>query len=369
MKRALSNLRLNLLGPKHHGKADNSDGDVSGDRSDDDDHLTGGQTTPHPSGLDKRLPQILHGFQQVCGALVPPSLARKASCPPPPSPLHRTTVEGESGGDEEDGGSGSGGAGTTATTTTTTTAGVASASTAAAATPPEEEEIDSPSSSATPSAVTSASASTAASSAATSFSVPDRHVFSSLSSGEREKDSLRLTASALLEGKDTPPATPRGTTSAGSALNSAAATTTTTTPTSNPTPPPPPSRQPTGTLTPTSGSTSSGATNSSSGGQHNTPTVGPPKGKMVVRIQEARGLRSSKDPYVVCTFESNEFISKGPKKDETGAGEPQDKNGASAGIAIPMKSRQSSSTSLSELQGTISKKGTTNPKWEHEAVL
>ncbi|KAI5841135.1 kinase-like domain-containing protein [Morchella snyderi] len=313
MKRALSNLRLNLLGPKHHGKADNSDGDVPGYRSDDDDHLTGGQTTPHPSGLDKRLPQILHGFQQVCGALVPPSLARKASCPPPPSPLHRTIVDEEGGGDEEDGGSGSGGAGTTTTTGTATPATTASASTAAAAvaTPPEEEEIDSPSPSATPST--------------------------------REKDSLRLTASALLEGKDTPPATPRGTTSAGSALN--------------------------GTLTPTSGSTSSGATNSSSAGQHNTPTVGPPKGKMVVRIQEARGLRSSRDPYVVCTFESNEFISKGPKKDETGAGEPQDKNSGSAGIAIPMKSRQSSSTSLSELQGTISKKGTTNPKWEHEAVF
>lgn len=91
---------------------------------------------------------------------------------------------------------------------------------------------------------------------------------------------------------------------------------------------------------------------------------------MVVRILEARNLRPSKEPYVVCTFESNEFISKGPKREETSTGESPEKNGGLGGIAIPMKSRQSSSTSLSELQGGGAKKaGTTNPKWEHEAVL
>lgn len=303
MKRAISNLRLNLLGPRR--KTDSIDG---GDRSDDDDHLSG-QTTPHPSGLDKRLPQILHGFQQVCGALVTPILARKSSCTPSllERSLPHTKVEAGVGGDFP---------------------------------------------------YSPASTSTSSSTATSRSASTTRHVSPScFSAAAKEKgEALRLTASAFLEGKDTPPATPRGTTSAGSALNGTSAIT------SNPAPP----RPVPGNITPVSGSTSSGTKDAT----HAAPTVGPPKGKMVVRILEARNLRPSKEPYVVCTFESNEFISKGPKKEEMGAGESPEKNGALAGIAIPMKSRQSSSTSLSELQGGGAKKaGTPNPKWEHEAVL
>ena len=40
-----------------------------------------------------------------------------------------------------------------------------------------------------------------------------------------------------------------------------------------------------------------------------------PKGKLLVKIDEARGLTPSYDPYVVCVFEWNEYISRGPKHD------------------------------------------------------
>lgn len=323
MKRAISNLRMNLLGPRR--KTDIADDET---RSDDDDHLSG-QTTPHPSGLDKRLPQILHGFQQVCGALITPILARKSSCAPS---LLEDSAEVEVGGAE----SSSYSPASTFSTATATTSRSASSRTTAA---------------------------TTTNTAATHT----RHVSPSyfFPAPATEKDgALKLTAAAFLEGKDTPPATPRGTTSAGSALNGVVATA----PTSNaPSPRPVP-----GNITPVSrsgsGTTTTATTTATRDATHTTsPTVGPPKGKMVVRILEARNLRLSKEPYVVCTFESNEFISKGPKKEDPGTAEPPEKNG---GIAIPMKSRQSSSTSLSELQGGGAKKsGTANPKWEHEAVL
>ncbi len=116
------------------------------------------------------------------------------------------------------------------------------------------------------------------------------------------------------------------------------------------------------------------------------PPIGAPKGKLVVKIVEARGLVPSKCPYVVCTFESNEFISQGPKKADSSGGEHDDSRAKGEAVdssgpvsalgksmAIPMKSRQSSSTSLSEIQGTMGTKGgatgITDPKWEHEAVL
>lgn len=325
MKRAISNLRMNLLGPRRK-TTDSADDET---RSDDDDHLSG-QTTPHPSGLDKRLPQILHGFQQVCGALITPILARKASCAPSllEHSLGPTEVEV---GDKE----------------------------SPSYSPTSSSAVTSRSASSRTTATTTPTTSTAA--------AHTRHVSPScffLAPATEKDGALRLTAAAFLEGKDTPPATPRGTTSAGSALNGVVATA----PTSNAAPSP---RPVPGNITPVSrsgsGTTTTTVTTTARDATHTTsPTVGPPKGKMVVRILEARGLRLSKEPYVVCTFESNEFISKGPKKEDPNTAEPPEK----AGIAIPMKSRQSSSTSLSELQGGGAKKsGTTSPKWEHEAVL
>lgn len=151
--------------------------------------------------------------------------------------------------------------------------------------------------------------------------------------------------------KDTPPATPRGTTSTGSSpLNGAGAPVV-----------PPAANAPLPT----------------------NPPVGPPKGKLIVKIQEARNLIPSKYPYVVCTFESNEFISRGPRRSFDGVENhhKSPKNGYSSpsspratgpgrSIAIPMTSRQSSSTSLSEMKAAqAANSSSTNPKWEHNAVL
>lgn len=160
--------------------------------------------------------------------------------------------------------------------------------------------------------------------------------------------------------KDTPPTTPRATTSTGSSTlsggNSSGPATTVSTP----------------VLGPTSGKDSG----------RNTPApVGPPKGKLIVEIQEARNILSSKYPYVVCTFESNEFISRGPKQDgntENGRGNghavaEQEPSNLGRRVAIPMKSRQSSNTSLADAQnggsGKSGSTGITNPNWGHEAVL
>ncbi|KAL7271789.1 Serine/threonine-protein kinase [Rhizina undulata] len=248
MLRAVAGQSLRIIPfcePKRQANSPESDDS----RSDEDDPLNG-QTTPHPNGLDKRLPGIIHGFHQVCSKFV--TFYSRAT--------PETSAE-------------------------------------------EDFKHEAP---ASPSKISSTS---------------------------------KLTETISSE-KDTPPATPRGTASTGSTLD---------------------------------GSTAS--TNASSANSNTTPAapVGPPKGKLVVKILEARNIRPSKDPYVVCTFESNEFISKGPKKsDDVEVGSPSGENSCSdnsgapgRSIAIPMKSRQSSSTSLSELQGGKQ----TNPKWEREAVF
>lgn len=108
---------------------------------------------------------------------------------------------------------------------------------------------------------------------------------------------------------------------------------------------------------------------SSSSPQNGAP-VGALKGKLFVKISEARGLRPSTDPYVVCVFEWNEYISKGAKDGEEEKKRRQMDAEAEAGrpMAIPMKSRQSSHNSAldGENKGRIP---VTDPHWDHEAVL
>ena len=126
-------------------------------------------------------------------------------------------------------------------------------------------------------------------------------------------------------------------------------------------------------------STSSHASTGSHGAQ-----VTAPKGKLTVKINEARGLRKSRDPYVVAVFQRNELVSKGPRDDEEEendesaastpmGGIPIMRSGSDSGrpMAIPMKSRQSSNTSLSDYRDFKIKgrKSFTNPKWDTEAVL
>ncbi|KAJ5679091.1 hypothetical protein N7462_007335 [Penicillium macrosclerotiorum] len=100
--------------------------------------------------------------------------------------------------------------------------------------------------------------------------------------------------------------------------------------------------------------------------------VGPLKGKLFVKISEARGLRPSFDPYVVCVFEWNEYISKGARDGEEEKKRRQlDAEAAEAGrpMAIPMKSRQSSHNSALDGHDHKGKMPVTDPHWDHEAVF
>lgn len=108
-----------------------------------------------------------------------------------------------------------------------------------------------------------------------------------------------------------------------------------------------------------------------------------PRGKLTVRIIEARGLRRCKDPYVVAVFQRNELLSKGPQHDESDEEDeesnrsppssiPISRQGSDSGrpMAIPMRSRQSSSISINEARSSRpSRKLMTDPKWDTEAVL
>lgn len=114
------------------------------------------------------------------------------------------------------------------------------------------------------------------------------------------------------------------------------------------------------------------------------PPVGPPKGKLSVKISEARGLKPSYDPYAVCVFEYNEAVARHPKPEDGKAdkddallrdfplgGVPINRSGSDIGrsMAIPMKSRQSSTTSLSDQKNFKAGRQVTNPRWDHEAML
>ncbi|MCJ1314019.1 hypothetical protein MMC25_007699 [Agyrium rufum] len=116
----------------------------------------------------------------------------------------------------------------------------------------------------------------------------------------------------------------------------------------------------------------------------NTPLpVEKQRGKLSVRISEGRGLRPSFDPYVVCVFESNEYISKGPLSQEDaekingssqklrGGGVPIKRSVSDMGrpMAIPMKSHNGSDVSLSEQFGSSSSKHVTDPVWDQEVVF
>jgi hypothetical protein len=112
-----------------------------------------------------------------------------------------------------------------------------------------------------------------------------------------------------------------------------------------------------------------------------TESVKSPKGKLTVKISGARGLRRSKDPYVVAVFQRNELVSSGPRDEDLDeaddstsspmGGIPIMRSGSDSGraMAIPMKSRQSSNNSSSDHRDFKGRQPTSNPKWDTEAVL
>ena len=113
-----------------------------------------------------------------------------------------------------------------------------------------------------------------------------------------------------------------------------------------------------------------------------TPPIGPPKGKLFVKVSSARGLKPSYSPYAVCAFEWIESIAhepkhdrhdldQGPRSNDREVGMPIKRVGSDMGrsMAIPMKSRQSSTTSLSDQKSFKNGRQATDPRWDHEAVL
>ncbi|KAJ5257113.1 hypothetical protein N7478_013217 [Penicillium angulare] len=105
----------------------------------------------------------------------------------------------------------------------------------------------------------------------------------------------------------------------------------------------------------------------------NGPPVAPLKGKLTVKISEGRGLRPSVDPYCVCVFEWNEYISKGTKdgEEEDERQRRQIESDAEAGrpMAIPMKCRQDSHNSSLDGFEQKGKAPVTDPHWDHSAVF
>lgn len=178
--------------------------------------------------------------------------------------------------------------------------------------------------------------------------------------------------------KNTPPHTPRALSSEGPTATKPATKATQTTPS----PSKPRAEEPAANGAPKSTVAANGTNVQSI--SNSSASVGPPKGKLLVRISEARGLKPSYDPYVVCVFEWNEYISRGPKQEELDVDneEPKGKedslgsvpikrSGSDMGraMAIPMKSRQSSTTSLSDQKNFKNGRQVTSPKWDHEAML
>lgn len=109
------------------------------------------------------------------------------------------------------------------------------------------------------------------------------------------------------------------------------------------------------------------------------------KGKLTIKIPEARNLRKSRDPYVVVVFQRNELISGGPRPsedDEDASSAPiamggiaitrQASDSGRPPMAIPMRSRQSSNTSISDyntFRNRSARLSFTNPKWDAQAIL
>ncbi|KAK2768999.1 hypothetical protein CKAH01_00606 [Colletotrichum kahawae] len=107
------------------------------------------------------------------------------------------------------------------------------------------------------------------------------------------------------------------------------------------------------------------------------------RGKLTIKIVEAKGLRRARDPYVVAVFQRSELISGGPRSVEeeeehvnlpppSMGGIPIQRQGSDSGrpaMSIPMRSRQSSNTSISDYKTFRNKSRLffTRPKWDAEA--
>ncbi|KAL5596972.1 uncharacterized protein BROUX77_006920 [Berkeleyomyces rouxiae] len=111
-------------------------------------------------------------------------------------------------------------------------------------------------------------------------------------------------------------------------------------------------------------------------------TTGAPavaKGKLKVRIVEARGLGRCREPHVVALFQRSQLISGTALVSESGATAgpplnrpiPMQRTGSSQGRfphGVPMRSRQSSNSSVSDSR-TSDGKSLSNVKWDAQAIF
>lgn len=84
------------------------------------------------------------------------------------------------------------------------------------------------------------------------------------------------------------------------------------------------------------------------------------KGKLTIRVAEARGIKDCANPYTVVVFQRNELISQGNRHDDGDDAASDDaaadearitgdtRHGSGSAMAIPMRSRQSSNTSTND---------------------
>ncbi|KAI9830410.1 MAG: hypothetical protein M1826_004833 [Phylliscum demangeonii] len=117
-------------------------------------------------------------------------------------------------------------------------------------------------------------------------------------------------------------------------------------------------------------------------------SVDPPRGKLSVKVLQARGLRPSSEPYVVCVCEWNESISKSTRVNGAAAGLGREGDGAtrsanglgclpvrrsggdcSGPVAIPMQSRQNSNNSQRDSVESRESRTVTHPRWDHQVTF
>jgi protein-serine/threonine kinase len=128
---------------------------------------------------------------------------------------------------------------------------------------------------------------------------------------------------------------------------------------------------------------------SSSNGSHSKATIGHLKGQLEISIEEARGLKPSLDPYVVCIFQLNEVISGGPKGSQADSAidstQPDEENlarsvamkrlgsGSGTPMAIPgLRSRQTSQTNIAGMRRGSRQDASqpnTDPVWRHTSTF
>lgn len=119
---------------------------------------------------------------------------------------------------------------------------------------------------------------------------------------------------------------------------------------------------------------SSSDSSSASSGSTERPRMpgGSVKGKLSVQITEGRGLRPSFDPYVVCVFELNEYISEGARTAEELV--PEDPVCGDPSGGVPIQRSDSVSNRTKAIPAKVHhhpkrQSQITDPLWNHEAVL